>query len=183
MSKVKKVFAASISAIAMLVCVAPAHAVTDLGSVALTDINPGTNFFSFFQFFNSNLAADDYLIKYTFGFQSDGAGAGDISASLVGGDNTRFNSVDLNGSAFTLASGNTLGDLSGAPVFGPPTSNVLSVNFKVLTAGVGAFNGSVSAAPVPEPATWAMMLIGFGMIGFGLRRREKVTTRVRYSMA
>ena len=38
-------------------------------------------------------------------------------------------------------------------------------------------------APVPEPATWAMMLIGFGMIGFGLRRREKVTTRVRYSMA
>ena len=44
-------------------------------------------------------------------------------------------------------------------------------------------NFSPIGAPVPEPATWAMMLVGFGMIGFGLRRREKVTTRVRYSMA
>jgi hypothetical protein len=25
--------------------------------------------------------------------------------------------------------------------------------------------------PVPEPATWAMMLLGFGLIGFSLRRR------------
>ena len=25
---------------------------------------------------------------------------------------------------------------------------------------------------VPEPGTWAMMLLGFGMIGFGLRRRS-----------
>ena len=44
-------------------------------------------------------------------------------------------------------------------------------------------NFSPVGAPVPEPATWALMLLGFGMIGFGLRRREKVTTRVRFSMA
>lgn len=28
------------------------------------------------------------------------------------------------------------------------------------------------AAPVPEPKTWAMMLLGFGMVGAGLRRRR-----------
>jgi hypothetical protein len=28
------------------------------------------------------------------------------------------------------------------------------------------------ATPVPEPATWAMMLLGFGGVGFALRRRK-----------
>jgi len=27
--------------------------------------------------------------------------------------------------------------------------------------------------PVPEPATWAMLIVGFGMVGFGLRRRRQ----------
>jgi len=27
-------------------------------------------------------------------------------------------------------------------------------------------------APVPEPATWAMMILGFGIAGYGLRRRK-----------
>lgn len=31
---------------------------------------------------------------------------------------------------------------------------------------------SPSVAAVPEPATWAMMLIGFGLIGAGMRRRR-----------
>lgn len=180
----KKFFAAGISAIAMFVASAPAHAVTDLGTVALTDANPGPDFFSFFQFFNASLAAGDYLIKYTFGFESPGTGAGDVSASLVSGDNTIFNSIDLNGAAFTMNTGSTLGSVSGAPIYGPPDANTLSVNFKTLSMGVAAFNGSVSATALPEPATWSMMLVGFGLIGFGLRRRrrETITTRVRYSM-
>lgn len=36
--------------------------------------------------------------------------------------------------------------------------------------------------PVPEPATWAMMLVGFGGIGFAMRRRKsKVTTNVSFA--
>lgn len=34
------------------------------------------------------------------------------------------------------------------------------------------FNGSVSAPAVPEPATWGLMLLGFGGVGFALRRRR-----------
>ena len=34
------------------------------------------------------------------------------------------------------------------------------------------YSGSISFAAVPEPATWAMMLLGFGAIGFALRRRR-----------
>jgi hypothetical protein len=38
----------------------------------------------------------------------------------------------------------------------------------------GSFGGNVAfeAAAVPEPATWAMMLLGFGAIGWQLRRRR-----------
>jgi hypothetical protein len=30
---------------------------------------------------------------------------------------------------------------------------------------------------VPEPSTWAMMLLGFGAIGFAMRRRKDWTVR------
>lgn len=33
------------------------------------------------------------------------------------------------------------------------------------------------AAGVPEPATWAMMLVGFAAVGFGVRRRTTVAIR------
>lgn len=36
----------------------------------------------------------------------------------------------------------------------------------------------ISIDPVPEPATWAMMILGMGAVGFAMRRRHKVTTRV-----
>mgnify|MGYP001794655335 CR=1 FL=1 len=47
---------------------------------------------------------------------------------------------------------------------------------------IGGSGGSITAPPpgaVPEPATWAMMLLGFGMIGTAMRRSRKQT--VRYS--
>ena len=39
----------------------------------------------------------------------------------------------------------------------------------------GAASGSVTfrLSAVPEPATWAMMLLGFGAIGFAMRRRRR----------
>lgn len=35
---------------------------------------------------------------------------------------------------------------------------------------------------VPEPATWAMMLLGFGLVGCSLRSRKDSQTRVRFAM-
>src|SRR5690606_2120681 len=50
----------------------------------------------------------------------------------------------------------------------------------------GVMEGSITIEQaVPEPATWAMMLFGFGAIGFALRRRkqQKSLQRVRVSYA
>ncbi|UZK67796.1 PEPxxWA-CTERM sorting domain-containing protein [Sphingomonas sp. M1-B02] len=51
-----------------------------------------------------------------------------------------------------------------------------------------SLNGNVSAIPVavpsvPEPATWAMMLMGFGAIGAGMRRGKKQNVGPQFATA
>ena len=47
-----------------------------------------------------------------------------------------------------------------------------TLNFTNLTGGAneGIFLDAVSIQAVPEPATWGMMILGFGGIGFAMRR-------------
>lgn len=48
------------------------------------------------------------------------------------------------------------------------------------SGGVLTGNLQIGSA-VPEPATWSMMLLGFCMVGFGLRSRRKSNVRVTYA--
>jgi hypothetical protein len=55
--------------------------------------------------------------------------------------------------------------------------NTISVGGNVVSrvGGTAQYNGSVAltaASAVPEPATWAMMLFGFGAIGYSMRSRK-----------
>jgi hypothetical protein len=50
--------------------------------------------------------------------------------------------------------------------------------------GTGTLGGTITIGQaVPEPGTWAMMLLGFGAIGFAMRRRKQAegTKRIRLS--
>ena len=48
-------------------------------------------------------------------------------------------------------------------------------------ASVGS-SFTFAAGAVPEASTWAMMMVGFGMMGFGLRRRKSnVKTNVSFA--
>jgi hypothetical protein len=42
--------------------------------------------------------------------------------------------------------------------------------------GTGSLGGTITITDhgVPEPATWAMMVLGFGAVGFALRRKRKL---------
>jgi hypothetical protein len=60
------------------------------------------------------------------------------------------------------------------PVTLDASTYTLSINGN--NSGAGSLGGSITirqANAVPEPATWAMMLIGFGAVGFAMRRRQK----------
>ncbi|MBO9712833.1 PEPxxWA-CTERM sorting domain-containing protein [Sphingomonas sp.] len=54
-------------------------------------------------------------------------------------------------------------------------------NFDLTPVGPSGGSGGSGVGAVPEPATWAMMLGGFGIVGFAMRRRHKPRTSVTYA--
>lgn len=93
-------------------------------------------------------------------------------AALFGANNLYYLTgpffVDGNGLGFTTAA-----DVSANLFVTNDTSyRVNTMGAGLLTGGVTAKSSAVAAA-VPEPATWAMMLLGFGAVGFGMRRRSR----------
>ncbi len=67
--------------------------------------------------------------------------------------------------------------LAGYSAVSRLTGPTATLNFTYVTGGVneGILLDAVSVQAVPEPATWAMMLLGFGAVGFQIRRRRPAT--------
>ena len=110
---------------------------------------------------------------FTFGMQPGFSLANaTISTSAAGSNNIDFTSVLLNNVAFSLTPQGTFEFGSVGPVAIAGT-NTLVVNGN--NTGDGAFSGTLTFAAtsaVPEPATWGMMLLGFGAVGFSVRRKR-----------
>jgi hypothetical protein len=69
-----------------------------------------------------------------------------------------------------LANGLLAGESSNVYVFRTNAETYTAGTFGLLD-GVGT--GGLTVAPgIPEPSTWAMMLTGFGAVGYSLRRRK-----------
>jgi len=79
-----------------------------------------------------------------------------------------------------LINAGTLLDETGI-IFSTPSASVNIFGFGqggyLLVANQAQFEGTFSisqvAANVPEPSTWAMMILGFGAVGLGMRRRKQ----------
>ena len=78
-------------------------------------------------------------------------------------------------------SGFTINLTAGTSYFAVATgfANTDVGTYTLAINGPGAVVFQAAPGGVPEPATWAMMMLGFGGVGFAMRRR-KVTTRVRF---
>jgi hypothetical protein len=117
-------------------------------------------------------------------------------ASLIGGQSGDFTFTPAPSGSLAYSPGNGLG-FAGVTVgsYDTFTQNVATVVDSSYTLRFLYSNPSTNNAPsgfrveasnaavpgaVPEPATWAMMTLGFGAVGFGLRRK-KVSTRIRFA--
>lgn len=93
------------------------------------------------------------------------------------GFDIRFNSSNYYDALVTFADGSTgLYALNAGPGFWGITSNtgIASIAFGPdgNRSQAGSFGiGNLTIGAVPEPETWMLLLAGFGMVGFGLRRR------------
>lgn len=112
-----------------------------------------------FSLFEFNLDVDAGAPFYT-----------DITANLLGGGSVRFEDVLLDGNGQNKF--RIYGDTFESIVFSAVSGTINDITQVRVTAVPGA---------VPEPATWAMMLLGFGIVGGAMRRRRKVG--VSYQMA
>ncbi len=78
---------------------------------------------------------------------------------------------------------------NGTGMFGGTNQLALNLPFSetvrydlTFGPGTGNFNGTANlTTAVPEPATWAMMIAGFVGLGYAVRRRPKMSARVRFA--
>ncbi|WP_082543447.1 PEPxxWA-CTERM sorting domain-containing protein [Sphingomonas sp. Leaf339] len=114
----------------------------------------------------------------------------DVNATLLELDAQRDSGDTIGQGLFTdLGSGDSYGSFifSAPTVVGQTISISLNSNFLgrvnaglVQDFSIGGTLTPSSIAAVPEPATWAMMLVGFAMVGGAARYRRR-TTRIAYA--
>ena len=122
----------------------------------------------------STIAGQRYIIGFDFGVL--GGGAQTIFANAFNTDGGQL----LGSRSATQSANNNLGATFSRYTFdfvAAGTGTLLSFNVDPFTDNVDGILDNVTAA-VPEPASWAMMIVGFGLIGAALRRRS---VRVAYA--
>jgi len=113
--------------------------------------------------------ADNDFRQIEFLFEG-GAPKGATLTFSVGGSTPHLESITLP----KKAEGNYWfsAEATGGDFFTKVTYSVVPATFTTLKQlRIGGFGGTPA---VPEPATWAMMLAGFGTVGYAMRRRRNV---------
>lgn len=182
---------AAFAVAATVVCVAPASAaVFPVGTNTATAsfiATPGPNGTFSGAIARSGIAAGVFTDSFTFTLPLSGLGTGSVitTSGLLGvSPDLNFTSVTFNGKALPIDV--TFGGLiemaagTGLPV----TAGVLNtLNITGTSFGGASYGGNLTFNPtaaVPEVATWAMMLMGFGMMGAGLRYSRR-SSKVAYA--
>ncbi len=139
---------------------------------------------NFFEFDLSGVTVPITSAQLSLGNPSTKPGYSGLSSST-------YTTYDVSTPLSALSSDNTsavgiYNDLGSGTSYGFATvsaaDNGTQVMFGLNAAGLASLNaaegsqwavgGTLGTFSVPEPASWALMLVGFGLVGFGLRRSK-----------
>lgn len=111
--------------------------------------------------------------NYSHLYQNSFNPADQFTNLLVGNDDN----PDVGLSGFTIAL------TTGTNYFfvGSGFNNLDFGDFSLNVSGPGIATFDRISAAVPEPATWAMMLLGFGCIGYSMRRSRRKTAIAKFA--
>lgn len=186
MKSINTLLGTAVASVAMLAIATPANAAITIDAPTTVDVtgptgnaldfslgysDSGTNTpFTEVLAFTNTLAGD-----YTFTLATSGKGASDVdftSALITGTGIGAPISLD------TLFNNDQFENLGKSLSLGAGSYTFTIKGTRGLT---GSFGGSVTFGAVPEPATWAMMILGLGVAGAAMRRRQRQS--VRYNFA
>jgi hypothetical protein len=185
-SKLSLKIASAGALLSALAFAAPAHAIPTITCTPATTPNSCT--------FGNPTAADGanpFTDVYTFTVAYARRVSGTIGSAISGpGTNVNFGT---NGVRFFGPGIGAAGEIwspgvgSGDPELRTITDYVIGAGTYTLSVrgtsqANGAYAGSLTFGGVPEPTTWALMILGFGLVGGALRRRKAVVaTRVSFA--
>lgn len=120
--------------------------------------------------------AGTFTADFRFTIPQNGLGSGNVTTSfnLVGGINyIKFLSVTFDGMIVPITMSNggltSTASLSNVTILKNIQNDLIVTYF---AQQYGTIGGTLTFdTAVPEPATWATFLLGFGIIGFALRRK------------
>lgn len=174
----RKFLLASGAAIAALALPATANAAVVFTQIDSVDLNATGS-----DNFGADVNGEAGAFTHTFNFILDAAriaNAAVLTIKLNSGD------IDFDANGIDIDGVNLFQQNSGDPV------EVWSLPVTLLSAGPHSINlrgtvqaldgnasytGNLNISAVPEPATWALLIMGFGLVGAAMRRRQNVTVR------
>lgn len=140
------------------------------GSLDASTLNPNDTLL--LQSLNFGLANGGTFNNLEFNLFNGGGTAGTVNFSLTDNGGQVFDFMNL-----ALGGGENFFGFQG--VNGQSIANVsFTTTVGIVDVRQIRLDESQIAAAVPEPSTWAMMLMGFGAIGAGMRRRRRSVPRL-----
>lgn len=184
-----KQFTLAAAAATVIFASAPAYAATVVGDGAVVVLPAGPGAFSAPINFAVSGTAGNFTATFTFLNPFDPAAATGSASFTFDPDQLVFTGGTFGpGSDFAIGSptspaGSAITVSLGNLAFGAQTLTLMGT-FSPTGNGTAVVGGSLNLteSAVPEPATWAMFILGFGVLGAGLRRRNAQVTSAKAAL-
>lgn len=133
--------------------------------------------------FNSLVGAGAFSESAAFTLPQLGGFAGAlINIALAGNGDIEFTRVYISNGGTDYDFTITNGVLSQAEIQTQLGGGNYTLNVEGTASTIAGYGGNLTFTAVPEPGTWALFILGFGALGFAMRRRNAKVTATKANL-